>query len=39
MTKTSDSTQLVLPLTVGVAASLFQFYGVSFGASVPFVLA
>ena len=35
----SDSTHLRLPLTVRVAALLFLFLGVAFGASVPFVLA
>ena len=39
MTRTSDSTHLRLPLTVRAAAFLFLFLGVSFGASVPFVLA
>ena len=39
MTGTSDSTYLRLPLTVRVAALLFLFLGVAFGASVPFVLA
>ena len=39
MTRTSDSTHLRLPLTVRVAALLFLFLGVAFGASVPFVLA
>ena len=39
MTGTSDSTHLRLPLTVRVAALLFLFLGVAFGASVPFVLA
>ena len=39
MTGTSDSTRLRLPLTVRVAAFLFLFLGVAFGASVPFVLA
>ena len=37
MTGTSDSTYLRLPLTVRVAALLFLFLGVAFGASVPFV--
>ena len=39
MTGTSYSTHLRLPLTVRVAAFLFLFLGVAFGASVPFVLA
>ena len=39
MTGTSDAPRLRLPLTVRVAASLFLFLGVAFGASVPFVLA
>ena len=39
MTGTSDSTHLRLPLTVRVAALLYLFLGVAFGASVPFVLA
>ena len=39
MTGTSDSTHPRLPLTVRVAALLFVFLGVAFGASVPFVLA
>ena len=39
MTATSDSTPLRLPLTVRVAAFLYLFLGVAFGASVPFVLA
>ena len=39
MTGTSDSTHLRLPPTVRVAALLFLFLGVAFGASVPFVLA
>jgi len=39
VTRTSDSTHLRLPLTVRVAALLFLFLGVAFGASVPFVLA
>jgi hypothetical protein len=39
MTGTSDSTHLRLPLTVRIAAFLFLFLGVAFGASVPFVLA
>jgi hypothetical protein len=39
MTGTSDSTHLRLPLTVRVAALLFLFLGLAFGASVPFVLA
>ncbi len=39
MTGTSDLTHLRLPLTVRVAAFLFLFLGVAFGASVPFVLA
>ena len=38
MTGTSDAPRLRLPLTVRVAASLFLFLGVAFGASVPFVL-
>ena len=39
MTGTSDSTHRRLPLTVRVAALLYLFLGVAFGASVPFVLA
>ncbi len=39
MTGTNDSTNLRLPLAVRVAALPFLFLGVSFGASVPFVLA
>ena len=39
MTGTSASTHLRLPRTVRVAAFLFLFLGVAFGASVPFVLA
>jgi hypothetical protein len=39
MTGSSDSTLLRLPLTVRVAALLFVFLGLAFGASVPFVLA
>ena len=39
MTETSDSTHLRLPLTVRVAALLYLFLGVAFGASVPFVMA
>ena len=39
MTGASDSTHLRLPRTVRVAALLFVFLGVAFGASVPFVLA
>ncbi len=39
MTGTRDSTHLRLPVTVRVAALLFLFLGVAFGASVPFVLA
>jgi hypothetical protein len=39
MTATSPSTHVRLPLTVRVAALMFLFLGVAFGASVPFVLA
>ena len=39
MTGTSDSTHLRLSVTVRVAALLYLFLGVAFGASVPFVLA
>ncbi|MBF8291047.1 MAG: hypothetical protein HW391_2015 [Chloroflexi bacterium] len=39
MTGTSDSTHFRPPLTVRVAAFLFLFLGLAFGASVPFVLA
>jgi len=39
MTETSDSTTRRLPPTVRVAALLFLFLGLAFGASVPFVLA
>jgi hypothetical protein len=39
MTATSASTHVRLPLTVRVAALMFLFLGVAFGASVPFVLA
>ena len=39
MTGTSDSRHLRLPVTVRVAALLYLFLGVGFGASVPFVLA
>jgi len=39
MTGTSDSGHLRLPRTVRIAAFLFLFLGVAFGASVPFVLA
>lgn len=39
MAGTSDSTHLRLPPTVRVAAFLFLFHGVAFGASVPFVVA
>ena len=39
MTGTSDSRHLRLPWTVRIAAFLFLFLGVAFGASVPFVLA
>jgi hypothetical protein len=39
MTGTGDSTHHRPPLTVRVAAFLFLFLGVAFGASVPFVLA
>ncbi len=39
MTGTSDSTHLRLPVTVPVAALLYLFLGVAFGASVSFVLA
>ena len=39
MTRTSDSTHFRVPATVRVAAFLFLFLGVAFGASVPFVLA
>lgn len=39
MTGTSDSTHVRLPRTIRVAALLFLFLGVAFGASVPFVLA
>lgn len=39
MTGAGDSTHLRLPRTVRVAALLFAFLGVAFGASVPFVLA
>ena len=39
MTETNDATRLRLPLTIRVAALLFVFLGVAFGASVPFVLA
>ena len=39
MTGASDSPRLCLPMTIRVAALLFLFLGVAFGASVPFVLA
>lgn len=39
MTGTSGSPHARLPLTVRVAALLYLFLGVAFGASVPFVLA
>ena len=39
MTRTSDSTHSRPPLTVRIAAVLFLFLGIAFGASVPFVLA
>ena len=39
MTGTRDSRHLRLPWTVRIAALLFLFLGVAFGASVPFVLA
>ena len=39
MMGTSDSRHLRLPVTVRVAALLYLFLGVGFGASVPFVLA
>ena len=39
MTETNDSTRLRFPRTIRVAAFLFVFHGVAFGASVPFVLA
>ena len=39
MTGTSDSRHLRLQWTVRIAAFLFLFLGVAFGASVPFVLA
>ncbi|HEY4768628.1 MAG TPA: hypothetical protein VII26_06840 [Candidatus Limnocylindria bacterium] len=39
MTGTSDSTHRRLSVTVRVAALLYLFLGVAFGASVPFVLA
>ena len=39
MTGTSDSRRLRFPSMVRIAAFLFLFLGVAFGASVPFVLA